>query len=103
MALSSLLSVLLLHTLIISTLICKVVALVVQPALHGLPTQQVPRQQRVDWGGTPHHSSVLPTRGSPQAGVLLHAAPKQLSAGLCAGCSQAAATAAAAIIVVPVG
>lgn len=72
--------------------------------LHGLPAQQVPRQQRIDWGGTPHDPSLLSARGSPQAGILLHTTPQQLSARLCSTCSQAAATAAAAVVVVvPVG
>lgn len=78
--------------------------------LHGLSTQQVPRQQGVDWGGATHDASLLGARGSPQSGVLLHAAPQQLSACLGSARSQAAATAAAAtaaataaVVVVPVG
>ena len=67
--------------------------------LHGLSTQQVPRQQRVDWCGTPHDPSLLSTRGSPQVRILLHATPKQLPACLCSA-SQATA---AVVVVVPVG
>ena len=73
----------------------------VSSVLHGLSTQQVPRQQCIDLGGTPHDASLLSTRGSPQAGVLLHTAPQQLSARLCSA-SQATA-AAAVVVVVPVG
>lgn len=99
-------------TLIISTMICKVFAPVgvcqagAFSVLHGLPTQQVARQQRIDLGGTPHDPSLLSTWGSPQAGILLHSTPQQLSARLCSACSQATATAAAAaavVVVVPVG
>lgn len=99
--------------LIISTIICKVFCScscssnVGTSVLHGLSAQQVPRQQRVDWGGTAHDPSLLRTGGSPQAGVLLHATPQQLPARLRSACSQAAATAAAAaaavVVVVPVG
>lgn len=51
--------------------------------LHGLPTQQVSRQQGVDGSGAPDPPVVLSARGSPQAGVLGHVAPQQVaSAGL---------------------
>lgn len=50
--------------------------------LHGLSAQQVPRQQCIDWSGTPHDPSLLSAGGSPQARILLHATPKQLSASL---------------------
>lgn len=33
--------------------------------LHGLPAQQVPRQQRVDWSRTPHDPPLLSTGRSP--------------------------------------
>lgn len=74
--------------------------------LHGLPAQQVPRQQCIDWGGAPHDPSLLSTRGSPQAGILLNTTPQQLSACFCSACSQAAAATVAAgavVVVVPVG
>lgn len=93
-------------TLIISTMICKVFTPVgVCLFLHGLPAEQISRQQRVDWGGASHYSPLLSTRGSPQAGILLHATPQQLPACFCSARSQAAATAAAvaAVVVVPVG
>ena len=70
--------------------------------LHGLSAQQVPRQQRIDWGGTPHDPAFLRIGGSPQAGILLHAAPQQLSACLCSA-ATAAVAAAAVVVVVPVG
>lgn len=77
--------------------------------LHGLPAEQVSRQQRVDRGRAPHDAPLLTARGSPQAGVLRHASPQQLSTRLCSARSQAAATVAAvaaaapAVVVVPVG
>lgn len=70
--------------------------------LHGLSAQQVPRQQRIDWGGTTHDPAFLRIWGSPQAGILLHAAPQQLSACLCSA-ATAAVAAAAVVVVVPVG
>lgn len=71
--------------------------------LHGLSAQQVSRQQRIDWGGTPHHPSLLSARGSPQVRILLHSAPKQLPARFGSAGSQASAPAAAgAVVVVPV-
>lgn len=33
--------------------------------LHGLPAQQVPRKQRVDWSRTPHDPPLLSTGRSP--------------------------------------
>ena len=59
--------------------------------LHGLPTQQVSRQQGVDGSGAPDRPVVLSARGSPQAGVLGHVAPQQVAS---AGLASAAATAA---------
>lgn len=51
--------------------------------LHGLPTQQISRQQGVNRGGAPNHACVLSTGRTPQAGVLRHTAPQQVaSAGL---------------------
>lgn len=51
--------------------------------LHGLPTQQISRQQGVNGGGAPDHAGVFSARRSPQAGVLGHPSPQQVaSAGL---------------------
>lgn len=51
--------------------------------LHGLPTQQISRQQGVNRGGAPNHACILSTGRTPQAGVLRHTAPQQVaSAGL---------------------
>lgn len=51
--------------------------------LHGLPTEQITRQQGVDGGGAPDHAGIIPARRSPQARVLGHPAPQKVaSAGL---------------------
>lgn len=61
--------------------------------LHGLPTQQISRQQGVNGGRAPNHSGVFPTRGSPQAGVLGHSTPKQVtSTGLASAATAAPLT-----------
>lgn len=62
--------------------------------LHGLPTQQVSRQQGVNGRGAPDHAGVLSARRSPQAGVLGHAAPQQVASTGLASATAAAATAA---------
>lgn len=49
-------------------------------ALHGLPAQQISRQQGVDGSGAPDHAGIFSTRRSPQAGVLRHPTPKQITA-----------------------
>lgn len=56
--------------------------------LHGLSTQQISRQQGVDRRGAPNHTGVFSTRRAPQAGVLGHSAPKEVSS---AGLASAAA------------
>lgn len=60
--------------------------------LHGLPAQQISRQQGVDGGGAPDHAGVLSARRPPQAGVLRHAAPQQVaSTGLASSTSATVA------------
>lgn len=56
--------------------------------LHGLSTQQISRQQGVNRRGAPNHAGVFSTRRAPQAGVLGHSAPKEVSS---AGLASAAA------------
>lgn len=58
--------------------------------LHGLPTKQISGQQGVNGGGAPNHTCVFSTWWSPQAGVLGHPAPQQVSL---AGLSSATTTA----------
>lgn len=84
---------------------CRCLSSLGSSILHGLATEQVTRQQCIDWGGTAHDPALLCTRRSPQAGILLHATPQQLSTCFCSACCQAAATAAAVavVVVVPVG
>lgn len=51
--------------------------------LHGLPTEQITRQQGVDGGGAPDNAGIIPAWRSPQARVLGHPTPQKVaSAGL---------------------
>lgn len=47
--------------------------------LHGLPTQQISRQQGVNGSWAPDHAGVLSVWRPPQAGVLGHTAPQQVA------------------------
>lgn len=62
--------------------------------LHRLPTQQVSRQQGVNGGGAPYHAGVFSVGWSPQAGVLGHAAPQQVTSTGFAPAASSTATAA---------
>lgn len=58
--------------------------------LHGLSTQQISRQQGVNRRGAPNHAGVFSTRRAPQAGVLGHSAPKEVSSAGLASATAAA-------------
>lgn len=65
-----------------STDYLHVICLASFPSLHGLSTQQVSRKQCVDGGGAPDPPGVLPSRGSPETGILGDPSPQQLAAPL---------------------
>lgn len=58
--------------------------------LHGLSTQQITRQQGVNWRGAPDHAGIVSTRRAPQAGVLGHSPPQKVSSAGLASAATAA-------------